>query len=145
MWWYSGRQANSTFVFLHSLAMKFVSVVTLLAVPFAISATRVSYDPTYDQGTESLSTVSCSDGSNGLLTKGYSLFEDLPTFPNIGGSSVVVSYNSPNCGSSCSTELDSEAGVGVSLCNRHLLECNFPGTDDHSDSDRSCRRWFQPF
>jgi hypothetical protein len=86
--------------------MKFVSITALIVAPFAISATRVSGDSTYDQGTQSLSTVSCSDGTNGLLTKGYNLFQDLPTFPNIGGSSVIASYNSPNCGSSHSTELD---------------------------------------
>lgn len=78
--------------------MKFVSTVTLLAAPFAISATHVSWDFVYDQGTQSLSTVACSDGSNGLLTKGYNVFDDLPTFPNIGGSSVVASWNSPSCG-----------------------------------------------
>jgi hypothetical protein len=92
--------------------MKSVSIIALLAAPFAISATRVSYDSVYDQGTQSLSTVECSDGSNGLLTKGYSLFKDLPTFPNIGGSSVVAYWNSPNCGSS---HLHLEVDIGVSL------------------------------
>ena len=74
-------------------------LITLLATPFIASATRVSWDFFYDQGTVSLMSVACSDGSNGLLTKGYNTFQDLRTFPNIGGSSVVASYNSPNCGS----------------------------------------------
>ena len=124
--------------------MKFVSIIALLAAPFAISATRVSYDSFYDQGTQSLSTVSCSDGSNGLLTKGYKLFGDLPTFPNIGGSSVVAAYNSPNCGSSHSTDLDLKAGVGGLPYTRYLLECYLSGPDDHGDSDRSYGRRFQP-
>lgn len=79
--------------------MRLVSIIALLAAPFAIGATRVSWDSVYDQGTQSLSTVACSNGANGLQTKGYNVFDDLPTFPNIGGSSVVASWNSPNCGS----------------------------------------------
>ncbi|KAF9793146.1 SnodProt1 [Thelephora terrestris] len=78
--------------------MRFISIISLLAAPFVISATRVSWDSVYDQGMQSLATVTCSDGSNGLLTKGYNLFKDLPTFPNIGGFSGVAAWNSPDCG-----------------------------------------------
>ena len=87
--------------------MKSVSILALFVVPFSVSATRITWDPVYDQGTQSLSTVACSDGSNGMLTKGYNLFGDLPTFPNIGGSSVVADWNSPNCGSPHFTEFGS--------------------------------------
>lgn len=125
--------------------MKFASIIALLTAPFAISATRVSWDSVYDQGTQSLSTVECSDGSNGLLTKGFNVFKDLPTFPNIGGSSEVASWNSPNCGSSHPTELDLEAEIIYSPCNRYLLERHLSGRDDHTDGDRSCGRRFQPF
>lgn len=58
----------------------------------------VSYDERYDQGTSSLTTVSCSDGTNGLITQGYSNFESLPNFPLIGGAPTVEGWNSPNCG-----------------------------------------------
>jgi hypothetical protein len=102
--------------------MKFVSIITLLTASFAVSATRVSWDPLYDQGTEWLGSVACSDGTNGLLTKGYNDFDDLPTFPNIGGSSVVAAYNSPSCGLSHLTELDSTSSGGSSRDDRHLLE-----------------------
>jgi len=78
--------------------MKFVSIIALLVTPFAASAERVSWDSVYDNGEGSLATVACSDGPNGLLTKGYDVFGDLSTFPNIGGSSVVPGWNSPNCG-----------------------------------------------
>ena len=78
--------------------MKLISVVALLAAPFAASATRLSWDSVYDQGTQSLSTVACSDGSNGLLAR-YGTFGGLPTFPRIGGSSEIANWNSPNCGS----------------------------------------------
>lgn len=78
--------------------MKSATIIALLTAPFVVGTTRVSWDPVYDQGTQSLSTVACSDGSNGLLP--YYEFEDLPTFPNVGGSSVVAAWGSPNCGSS---------------------------------------------
>lgn len=80
--------------------MKFISVVTLLAAPFVVSSTRIAWDAAYDNGSQSLATVSCSNGANGMLTKGYHIFRDLPTFPNIGGSSAIAGWNSPNCGSS---------------------------------------------
>lgn len=79
--------------------MKLVSIFALLTAPFAVSAERISWDPLYGNGTQSLATVACSDGPNGMLTKGYKVFNDLPTFPRIGGSSVVANWNSPNCGS----------------------------------------------
>jgi hypothetical protein len=104
--------------------MKFVSIIALLVAPFAVSATRVSWDSVYDQGTESLYDVSCSDGPNGLITKGYMEFDNLPTFPNIGGSSVA-SWNSPYCGSSRFTPfclhggrlglIEGQVLVGISL------------------------------
>lgn len=84
--------------------MKFISIIALLASPLAITATRVSWDPAYDKGKQSLATVSCSDGPNGLLTKGYNTFENLPTFPDIAASSAVT-WNSPNCGSSHFTKV----------------------------------------
>ena len=86
--------------------MKLVSIIALFVVPFSVSATRISLEPVYDQGAQSLATVSCSDGPNGMLTKGYNVFGDLPTFPRIGGSSAVASWNSPNCGSPHFTEFN---------------------------------------
>jgi len=86
--------------------MKLVSIIALFVVPFSVSATRISLESVYDQGTQSLATVSCSDGPNGMLTKGYNVFRDLPTFPRIGGSSAVAGWNSPSCGSSHFTEFN---------------------------------------
>ncbi|KAI0628776.1 immunomodulatory protein [Trametes polyzona] len=68
-----------------------------LLVPSALGVT-VSYDETYDNRSGSLSTVACSDGSHGLLTKGFSTFGSLPHFPNIGGAAVVGGWNSAQCG-----------------------------------------------
>ena len=61
----------------------------------------VSYDPKYDQGSTSLSTVACSDGSNGMMTKGYTNFSSLPSFPYIGGADVIDGYDSSRCGECC--------------------------------------------
>lgn len=68
------------------------------AVPAPAQTTTISYDPKYDQGSSSLTTVSCSDGVNGLISKGYSDFKSLPGFPLIGGAPTVEGWNSPNCG-----------------------------------------------
>ena len=86
--------------------MKFISAIALLASSLAVGATQITWDSVYDQGTDSLDIVACSNGPNGMITKGYNLFKDLPTFPNIGGSSVVTGWNSPNCGPPHFTRLD---------------------------------------
>lgn len=64
----------------------------------ASQTVSISYDTKFDVGTSSLKTVSCSDGTNGLITQGYSTFNSLPGFPLIGGAPTVNSWNSPNCG-----------------------------------------------
>lgn len=78
-----------------ALAMPLQSARAQAAASQTIS---VSYDERYDHGTSSLTTVSCSDGANGLITQGYSNFESLPNFPLIGGAPTVEAWNSPNCG-----------------------------------------------
>ncbi|KAH9857493.1 Cerato-platanin [Lenzites betulinus] len=80
--------------------MKFASLAAaLLAIPAALGATvSVSFDQTYDNASNSLDIVACSDGSNGLLTKGFTTFGSLPNFPFIGGAPAVTGFNSPACG-----------------------------------------------
>ena len=80
-----------------------LSLLVAFLLPNALGATTsttvsVSYDQAYDNGAASLTTVSCSDGTNGLLTKGYTTFSSLPSFPNIGGTSAVPGWNSDQCG-----------------------------------------------
>ncbi|KAI0657231.1 immunomodulatory protein [Cubamyces menziesii] len=75
----------------------FALAALALFVPSALGVT-VSYDQTYDSSSGSLATVACSDGSNGLLTKGYSTFGSLPHFPNIGGAAAIAGWNSDQCG-----------------------------------------------
>ncbi|KAF8437630.1 Cerato-platanin-domain-containing protein [Boletus edulis BED1] len=85
-----------------STAMKFISLAAALA--FALPAFAqttvepVTYDTTYDEISLSLSAVACSNGANGLLTKGYTTLGSLPTYPNLGGAYTVTGWNSPECG-----------------------------------------------
>jgi hypothetical protein len=77
--------------------MKFFTLALIL-VPSAVVGYQISYDTIYDKSNNSLNTVACSDGSNGLLTKGFKTYGDLPKFPFIGGAQTVADYNSKNCG-----------------------------------------------
>ena len=71
---------------------------SLLVLATSALAVRVSYDPVYDNRNQSLDTVLCSTGSNGLETKNFTTFGSLPNFPNIGGAEAVTGFNSPACG-----------------------------------------------
>jgi hypothetical protein len=78
--------------------MLFSTASILTTLLSAASAITVSYDAGYSDASRSLTAVACSDGTNGLLTKGYSTQGSLPSFPNIGGASVIAGYNDANCG-----------------------------------------------
>jgi Cerato-platanin len=80
--------------------MKLISfIISLSAVLPAARSVLVQYDTVYDNSAASLNTVACSDGKNGMITKGYKTFGDLPSFPHIGAAYVVEGYNSASCGS----------------------------------------------
>ena len=80
--------------------MKFTSTIVSLAALFSVaSAVHVRYDEDYDNPIISLDAGACSNGANGLLTKGYTTFGSLPSFPNIGAAQAVEDWNSPECGS----------------------------------------------
>ncbi|CAG8011090.1 unnamed protein product [Penicillium salamii] len=74
-----------------------LNLVAAAPAPAAAQTVSVSFDPKYDIGTSSLSTVSCSDGPNGLLTAGFTDFASLP-IPRVGGAPTVEGWNSENCG-----------------------------------------------
>ncbi|KAI0046913.1 hypothetical protein FA95DRAFT_1493267 [Auriscalpium vulgare] len=76
----------------------FAAVLALTTLLPAALATDVRYDTTYDAKDGSLATVACSDGANGLLTKGFTTFGSLPSFPNIGAAQAVAGWNSTACG-----------------------------------------------
>ena len=73
-------------------------ILTFTALVSSALAVTVSYDQTYDNSSGDLHTVACSDGPNGMLTKGFTTFGSLPHFPNIGGAAAVAGWNSASCG-----------------------------------------------
>ena len=94
--------------------MKFSLILTSIAVLLtsAHAQLTVSYDQRYDDANESLTTVACSNGPNGLITRGFTTFGSLPNFPLIGGGPAVTGFNSPGCGTCW--ELTYVNGQGVS-------------------------------
>jgi hypothetical protein len=84
-----------------------ISLVALFAVTesditdmITDTATQpVRANPIYDNPKTSMNIVACSNGANGLVTKGYPTFGSLPTFPYIGGGYTVKGWNSTECGS----------------------------------------------
>ncbi|KAI0637625.1 immunomodulatory protein [Trametes polyzona] len=75
-----------------------LSALALFFVPASLAVT-VSYDMTYDNPAFDLGVTACSDGPNGLQTKGFTNLGSLPQFPNVGGAAAIAAWNSPNCGS----------------------------------------------
>lgn len=57
--------------------MKLIAATALLFAA-AASATTVSYDLGYDEGGRGMTAVACSDGPNGLITKGYATQGSIP-------------------------------------------------------------------
>jgi Cerato-platanin len=96
---------------------------SLLVLAASALAVQVSFDPVYDKGKQSLDTVACSTGSNGLITKNFTTFDSLPHFPNIGGASAVTGFNSPGCGTCWALTYKN---LTINVCNSvHVL---FNGT-----------------
>ncbi|KAF8810061.1 cerato-platanin-related secreted protein [Phlegmacium glaucopus] len=78
------------------LSLVFTSLAVLLTSVHAHLS--VTFDTTYDNAAQSLNTVACSNGPNGLESHGFTTFGSLPTFPFIGGAPAVTGFDSPNCG-----------------------------------------------
>ncbi|KAI0385058.1 Cerato-platanin [Hypomontagnella monticulosa] len=79
--------------------MQFSKLIQVLSLAAASSAVTVSYDTGYDDASRSLTTVSCSDGPNGLMTKyGWQTQGQIPNFSFIGGADTIAGWNSASCG-----------------------------------------------
>ena len=104
---HSNHQTQPTFSnhILTIFTMKFTSTILSIAALISVASAGptpgsvVRYNTIYDNPQGSLNNVACSNGENGLVTKGYSTFDTLPAFPFIGGVSAVKGWNSPKCGS----------------------------------------------
>jgi len=76
--------------------MKFsTAIATVLAICSAATADTLSYNPTYNVSSTSLSVVACAGV---LQSHGYTTFGSLPTFPNIGGVLQITGWDSAFCG-----------------------------------------------
>lgn len=112
--------------------MKFASLAAAVqpVLAFALAAfaqtQSLSYDTTYDNPSLSLTSVACSNGPNGLITKGYTTLGSLPTFPNVGGVYTVTGWNSAGCGTCYNVTYGSKSltvlAVDVSLDGFNLSE-----------------------
>lgn len=84
--------------------MKFTAVLGALAafvvpqVALAQSTVKVTYDLNYKNSTVPLNSTACSNGVNGLETRGYPTLGSLPTYPNTTGIPGLT-WNSTLCGS----------------------------------------------
>ncbi|KAH9174936.1 immunomodulatory protein [Lactarius sanguifluus] len=71
--------------------MKLASTIISLAAFFSVaSADNVRFNTFYDNPQASLNNVACSNGNNGLVTKGFPTFGSLPSFPGIGAAKALT-------------------------------------------------------
>ncbi|KAI1203618.1 EC5 protein [Nemania serpens] len=79
--------------------MQLSNILSFLSLAAATSAITVAYDQGYDTAGRSMTAVSCSDGTNGLITRyGWQTQGAIPRFPYIGAAAAVTGWNSPGCG-----------------------------------------------
>jgi hypothetical protein len=98
----SNQPINQPIFSHHIFTMKLTSTFISLAALFSVASADIEpvrFNDFYDCGATSLNDVACSNGPNGLVTKGFPTFGSLPSFPNIGGVYAVGAWNSPECGS----------------------------------------------
>lgn len=75
------------------------NILSIFTLATAATAVTVSYDTGYDDAGRSLTAVSCSDGTNGLITRyGYQTQGAIPHFPHVGGAAQIAGWNSASCG-----------------------------------------------
>ncbi|KAF8162814.1 cerato-platanin-related secreted protein [Crassisporium funariophilum] len=95
--------------------MKSSTIFAPLALAAVSRALTVSFDPAYDNAAGSLTTVACSDGSNGLINRGFNTFGQLPKFPFIGGVPAITGFNSASCGTCWNLTFVNSQGVSKSV------------------------------
>ncbi|KAH8155764.1 uncharacterized protein LAJ45_00774 [Morchella importuna] len=79
--------------------MQFSTILlTLVSAATSALAVTAAYDTTYDTSSLSTLVLACSDGVNGLYTKGYQTLGSVPNYPYVGAVETVAGWNSANCG-----------------------------------------------
>ncbi|KAJ3488888.1 hypothetical protein NLI96_g2512 [Meripilus lineatus] len=121
--------------------MQFTTILlsALFAIPAVLAGpthgnSYATYSVDYDNGDRPLSNVACSNGPNGLLTKGFTTLGSLPSYPYVAGV-ANVGWNSPYCGSCWGvsykgktiyvTAIDS-SGVGFALSSKAIQQLTGP-------------------
>ena len=116
-----------------------------LVVPGALTtptpaSVPVTYDNTYDNPTGSLFNVACSNGDNGLLTKGFTDFQSLPPFPYIGGAAAVEHWDSESCGSCWKLQYCDKPPVYViAVDNAAIIQLGQPAFDQFAGEEGAKR------
>ena len=96
--------------------MKLTNTFAFFAILLSsVCAFTATYDTGYDNEKRSLSTVSCSDGSNGLLTRGFTTLKSLPMYPYVGGAPAVTGWNSSGCGTCWTITYKNATGAAKSI------------------------------
>ena len=112
--------------------MQFPKPILLLAATITLTLAQTTgvakYDPTYDNPNFSTLSVACSDGPNGLYTKGYHTLGSVPGFPNLGGSGTVAQWNSPNCGACYQLTYTPPPPAAPKVLNIVAVDVAAPGT-----------------
>jgi Cerato-platanin len=96
--------------------MKLSNIFAFFAIFLtSVSAFTAGYDTVYDDPNQSLSSVSCSDGPNGLLTRNFTTLGSLPKYPFVGGAPAVTGWNSPSCGTCWTITYTNANGIAKSI------------------------------
>lgn len=112
--------------------MQFLKSILLLAATASLALAQTTgiakYDNTYDNAGLSTLSVACSDGTNGLYTKGYHTLGSVPGFPNLGGAGTVAGWNSPNCGACYQLTYTPPPPAAPKVLNIVAVDVAAPGT-----------------
>jgi len=98
--------------------MKFFTILSSAAIllPALAGAVQLQYDNTYDNRNGAMTSVACSDGPNGLITRfGWQTFGNIPRFPHIGAAAAVAGWNSAQCGTCWKLSYTNANGVTKSI------------------------------
>ncbi|KAG7086419.1 hypothetical protein E1B28_002373 [Marasmius oreades] len=107
--------------------MKFISLLNSLALATATLAVDVAWDSAYDNPNGALTTVACSTGANGLITRfNFQKFSDIPSFPFIGGAPNILGFDSPACGACWEISYTNETGITKTV---HFTGIDVGGTN----------------
>ncbi|KAL0567384.1 hypothetical protein V5O48_014612 [Marasmius crinis-equi] len=108
--------------------MKLLSFALLGSFSAVALADTLAFDSHYGVAGGSLTTVACSDGANGIITRfNITTFGQLPSFPNIGAAGAVTGWNSTACGTCWEVTFTNSTGAKKSL-NITAIDVAGPGS-----------------